>query len=247
MSDHPRYRDDIGAYLLGALSDPERQAFERHLTGCSECQEELERLRPAAEALPGSVVQLEPPPGLKTRLMAEVERDAAAVGAEPGRAGAAPAVGAEARRTGRVDAARRRSGLFRGLRVPRPAFVAAALLLGLAIGFGVAQLDRDDETRTVSVTVAKAMPEAGGTLEIADDRATLSLHDMPDLGGARVYQVWLQHGDRMVPARTFEVGQRGSRRVELPDVRDADGVYVTREARGGAQVPSEEPIVSVRL
>jgi anti-sigma-K factor RskA len=217
MSDHVRYRDDVGAYLLGALNEVERQAFERHLRGCGECQEELARLRPAAEALPGSVVQLEPPPGLKQRLMAEVKRD--------------------------VQPARARRPL---LRLPRLAFAAAALVLGLAIGFGVAQLGGED-TRTVTATVARAMPDAGGTLEIEGAGATLRLHDMPELRSTRVYQVWLQHGDRMVPAGTFEVGQSGAGRVELSDVRDADGVYVTREARGGAQVPSEDPIVSVPL
>ena len=219
MSEHDRHRDDVGAYLLGALNDLERQAFERHLRGCDECQDELERLRPAAEALPGSVVQLDPPQGLKKRLMAEVERDAGPQ---------------------RVPA---RRPLFR---LPRLAFAAAALVLGLAIGFGVAQLGGDD-TRTVTATVAKAMPGAGGTLEVEDGRGTLRLHDMPDLGRARVYQVWLQHGTRMVPARTFEVGSNGRGDVELSDVGDADGVYVTREARGGAQVPSEDPIVSVPL
>jgi len=91
------------------------------------------------------------------------------------------------------------------------------------------------------------MPDAGGTLEIDDGQATLRLHDMPDLGSTRVYQVWLQHGDRIVPARTFEVGSSGRGDVEVADVGDADGVYVTREARGGAQVPSEDPIVSVPL
>jgi hypothetical protein len=217
MNDHARYRDDVGAYLLGALNDLERQTFERHLTGCSECQEEVERLRPAAEALPGSVVQLEPPPGLKRRLMAEVEGDSN-VTALPAR-----------RRPMRLLA------------------VAAVLLVGLVVGFGVAQLGGDDDTRTVGVTVAKAMPRAGGTLEIADDRATLKLHNMPDLGRARVYQVWFQHGDRLVPTRTFEVGPNGRGDVGLPAVGDADGVYVTREARGGAQVPSEDPIVRVRL
>ena len=59
--------------------------------------------------------------------------------------------------------------------------------------------------------------------------------------------MWVQHGDRMVPARTFEVGADGRGTVALPDVDDADGVFVTREARGGAQVPSEDPIVSVPL
>jgi len=210
MSDHERHRDDVGAYLLGALNDLERQAFQRHLRGCADCQEELERLRPAADALPGSVEQLAPPPGLKRRLMAEVD---------PPRMSRRPT---------------------------RWVAVAAVLLLGLVVGFGISQLG-GDETRTLTATVAKAMPRAGGELQIRGDQATLRLHDMPDLGSARVYQVWLQHGDRMVPARTFEVGRNGVGDVALQDVRGADGVYVTREARGGAQVPSENPIVSVPL
>ena len=216
MNRHPSHHDDVGAYLLGALNDLERKAFERHLAGCAECQEEVERLRPAADALPASVKQLEPPPGLKARLMAEVERDT------------------------KVATLPRRALPTRLLAV------AAVLLLGLVAGFGIAQLGGED-TRTVTATVADAMPRAGGTLQVADDEATLRLHDMPELGGSRVYQVWFQHGDRMVPARTFEVGADGRGDVELPDVRDADGVHVTREARGGAQVPSEDPIVSVPL
>jgi anti-sigma-K factor RskA len=215
MSDHARHQDDVGAYLLGALNDLERQAFERHLRGCDECQEELARLRPAADALPGSVQQFEPPARLKASLMEVVEREA------------------------RVTQLPRR-------RFTRPLAVAAVLLLGLVVGFGVAQLG-GDESRTVAATVDEAMPRAGGTLDIDGGEATLQLHDMPELRGPRVYQVWLQHGDRMVPARTFEVGTSGTGRVQLRGVEDADGVYVTREARGGAQVPSEDPIVSVPL
>ena len=215
MSEHVRHQDDVGAYLLGALNDLERQAFERHLRGCAECQEELARLRPAADALPGSVQQFEPPARLKASLMEVVEREA------------------------RVTELPRR-------RFTRPLAVAAVLLLGLVVGFGVAQLG-GDETRTVAVTADKALPQAGGTLDIEDGTGTLQLHDMPELRGPRVYQVWLQHGDQLVPARTFEVGASGTGRVQLRGVDDADGVYVTREPRGGAQVPSEDPIVSVPL
>jgi anti-sigma-K factor RskA len=215
MSDHTRHQDDVGAYLLGAMHDLERQAFERHLRGCDECQQELARLRPAAEALPGSVQQFEPPPGLKASLMEVVEREA------------------------RVTELPRR-------RWTRPLAVAAVLLLGLVVGFGIAQLG-GDETRTVAATVDRALPQAGGALDIDGDEATLRLHDMPELRGPRVYQVWLQHGDQMVPARTFDVGASGTGRVQLRGVDDSDGVYVTREARGGAQVPSEDPIVSVPL
>lgn len=215
MTDHARHQDDVGAYLLGALNDLERQSFERHLRGCGECQEELARLRPAADALPASVQQFEPPARLKAALMEVVEREARA-----------------------TELPRRR--------FTRPLAVAAVLLLGLVVGFGVAQLG-GDETRTVAATVDKAMPQAGGTLDIEDGQATLELHDMPELRGPRVYQVWLQHGEQLVPARTFEVGAAGTGRVQLRGVEDADGVYVTREARGGAQVPSEDPIVSVPL
>lgn len=214
MTEHSRFHEDIGAYLLGALGESERRSFKRHAETCEECREELERLRPAAEALPGSVEQLAPPPALKARLMAEVEP--------------------------RPERTRPR------LRWPalRPALVAAAV--GILIVIGITQLS-DGDTRTVTATVDEAMPRAGGNLEIEDDHATLHLHDMPDLGERRVYQVWLQHDDRMVPARTFEIGASGRGAVELQDVGDSDGVYVTRESRGGAQVPSEEPIVSVPL
>lgn len=223
--DHARYQDDTGAYLLGALPDPERKAFERHLAGCEECQEEIARLTPAVELIPSSVEQLEPPQGLRTAIMAEVWRDAGSGAAER-----------------RPEPSR---GWFASRLRPLTA-VAAVVLLGLAVAVGVTQLG-DDPARTVAATVAEGMPEAGGTLSIEDGEGTLELHDMPDLGGTRVYQVWVQHEDRMVPAQTFEAGGDGTSVVELSDLGQADGVFVTREARGGAQVPSEEPIVSVPL
>ena len=74
--EHTSYQEEIGAYLLGALTDLERQAFEQHLEGCPECRAETERLRPAADALPRSVEQVEPPGSLKTSLMEIVEREA---------------------------------------------------------------------------------------------------------------------------------------------------------------------------
>ncbi|HZB06903.1 MAG TPA: anti-sigma factor [Thermoleophilaceae bacterium] len=209
-SDHARFAEDVGAYLLDALDGRERRAFERHLRSCDECRREVERLRPAADVLPGSVEQIEPPARLKAAVMAEIE---------PSRP-------------------RKRRPLL------RPVLVAAAV--GLLIGIGVSQLGGDDP-RTIAATVDEAVPRAGGSLRISDGSARLRLHDMPNLGTRRVYQVWLQHGDKMVPARTFEVGETGRGEVDLRDIADADGVYVTREARGGAQVPSEDPIVSVPL
>ena len=69
-TDHARFAEDVGAYLLDALDGRERRAFERHLRSCDECRREVERLRAAADVLPGSVEQIEPPARLKAALMA---------------------------------------------------------------------------------------------------------------------------------------------------------------------------------
>src|SRR5205807_2124715 len=70
--DHDRDMDEIGAYLLGALSADEVDVLERHLEICQECRRELARLRTAADALPRAVEPIEPPPALKRELMREI-------------------------------------------------------------------------------------------------------------------------------------------------------------------------------
>jgi anti-sigma factor RsiW len=233
--DHTEYREEIGAYLLGALTDLERQAFERHVAGCAESRDELGRLRPAADALPRSVEQVEPPPGLKTSLMEVVE--------------------SEARERSGAPAARQREP--RRIRLPslagfRPALVAAALALGVVAGIGVAQLGGGDDARTVAATVDEGrLPDASGSLRIqgdGEDGAILTVHGMPPAGGARVYQAWVQRDGTVVPQPTFEVGADGGGAVAVPDdLSGAEAVLVTREARGGARAPSERPLIRVPL
>jgi hypothetical protein len=232
--DHTSYQEELGAYMLGALTDLERQAFERHLAGCAECRGELERLRPAAEALPRSVEQVEPPPGLKASLMEVVEREARDRSGESVR---------------RRPPLRARLPSLSGL---RPALVAGALALGVVAGFGVAQLAGEDDSRTVVATVDESrLPQASGRLQISgdgEDGAILRVQGMPSPGGDRVYQAWVQRDGAVVPQPTFEVGQDGGGAVAVPDdLSDAQAVLVTREARGGARAPSEPPLLRVPL
>lgn len=46
-----RWREMLGAYLLGHLAPEERVALEAHLDGCAECRAELAELKPVATAL----------------------------------------------------------------------------------------------------------------------------------------------------------------------------------------------------
>ncbi len=232
--DHSGYRDDVGAYLLGALPDAERAAFEAHLEGCAECREEVERLRPAADLLPRSVEQVEPPPSLKRSLMEVVEREAGS------RAGAAPAE--------RASLGERLRGLLRPV---RPAFVAGALAIGLVVGFAIAQLG-GEETRTLTASVnERVLPDASGRLVVqgdGEDGGILRVQGMPSPGRGRVYQAWVQRDGMVEPEETFEVGADGGGAVAVPEnLSDAEAVLLTREPRGKATAPSEQPILTVRL
>ena len=51
---HEIQEENVGAYLLGALTEFEEQAFLRHLKECPVCSDEVARLRPAVDALPRS-------------------------------------------------------------------------------------------------------------------------------------------------------------------------------------------------
>jgi anti-sigma-K factor RskA len=232
--------DNAAPYLLGALTDLERQAFESHLGNCAHCREELERLRPAAEALPRSVTPVAPPPSLKASLMEVVEREAYE--------GPAPE-----RRRPLGERLRRLIPNLGGMR-PAAAWVSAAFLLavGIAGGFGVAEITGGTDTRTVQASVdASRAPEASASLRVYGDGengALLRAHGLPPLPRGRVYQAWVQRGREIVPESTFDVNRDGGAATAVvEDLRDADAVMVTSEPRGGSMAPSEKPLVQVKL
>ena len=232
VHDHDGHAENVGAYLLGALSDFEREAFERHLMGCERCRDEVERLRPAADVLPRSVVPVPPPPSLKASLMEVVEREAAERGGRRAPARALPS--------------------FR-IR-PALAWVTAAFVLavGIATGFGIAKLGSDEETRTLAARVDTARaPMASASLVVpsgGQDGGILRVRSLPDPGPGKTYQAWVQRGVRIRSAGTFEVGASGAGAAAVSgNLEGADAVMVTRERRGGARAPTERPLLSVRL
>lgn len=64
------------AYALGALDSDEAQAFEAHLTeGCEHCAAELRKFERVAAALGCEVPQVEPPPGVREKLLASIREN----------------------------------------------------------------------------------------------------------------------------------------------------------------------------
>ena len=242
---HNAQEENVGAYLLGALTEIEVHAFERHLTECPVCRDELERLRPAVDALPRSVPPVEPPARLKASLMEAVEADARSQ-AGPARA---------ARRRGLRDRLAA-AGAALGGRRPALAWVSVAfvLLAGALTGYAVTQIGSraDDRSKTLAAKVDKGrMPFANGSLVVPGEKdggAILRVHGMPSLDKDAVYQVWLKRGGETISQSLFNVGRDGDGAAAIAeDLRGAEAVLVTRERAGGARAPSEEPVLSVAL
>lgn len=228
-ADHERWSDSVAPYLLGALPGDELAAFEAHMAHCADCREELDALAPAVRALPNSVEPMAPPPALKARIMAEVEREAsllAAAGPEADRPAPEPEHG------------RRRLSL----RIPRlvPAAVAGVLLIvGIAIGVVTSQLGNEPE-RTVSAQVSGA-PGAAVSLELSGEEGRLMARGLPAPPRGRVYQVWLKR-DGHAPAPTaalFMPSRDGAATASVPgSMEGIDQVMVTDEPDGGSPQPT---------
>jgi anti-sigma factor RsiW len=222
--DHDRFQDDVCAYLLGALDDAERSRFEAHAAVCHVCQDEIDRLRVAADVLPHSVQQHDPPAALKQRLMEEVRSELPAAERAPARR-------------------RRQFGM------PRIAIAAtaAALGIGIVVGVLVSSGDNNGASRSFAASVdARRVGAAHATLIAAKDGgpAELRVTGMPQLPRGRVYEVWLKRGNRIEPGALFAVDRNGNGVGAVPGgIGGVSAVMVTRERAGGAQQPTEVPVV----
>ena len=151
---HERFRGDLAAYALGALEGREAAELERHLAECEPCRMQLRWLQPAVDLLPRSIEQLEPPAGLRERLMATVRAEAPD----------ASSAGIEA------AAPRPRRDWGALLWRPATALAAAALLVvGVAGGY---LLDQPDESTSVITRSTVARAPRGRSPERSSGRAT---------------------------------------------------------------------------
>ena len=221
--EHERLREDISAWVIGALEPKEAAALEEHMRTCEPCARHARWLQPATGALLESVEPMKPPPALRERVMSEVRADAAR--REP----------AESRSRGSV---------WDFLLRPATAVAVVAILVA-GIGGYVLAGDNSDKV--------SPPPEPGSliraTLEREGDTGTLELTGLRQLEGGHVYQAWVQHGDVMEDSSLFAARADGTATAAIPhdDLHGGDAVLVTIEPRGGSEQPTTEPLVSVDI
>lgn len=223
-----------GAYVLDAVPELERVAFERHLAECDACAQEVRELRQTAARL-GRSAATEPPPWLKSRVLARVSEVRQVPPDQLPGAGTTRA---------RAPWALRLTG------------AAAAVLLVVSVVFGVlyvrerqaAEEGRGIATALVGAGDAQVVRAAGGggsatvVASRSRGRAVLITKDMPAPAAGKVYQAWFLKGGQARSA-----GLMQGNRLDADGLGDADAIGITIENAGGARQPSMSPIVTVNL
>ncbi|WP_109506780.1 anti-sigma factor [Nocardioides speluncae] len=231
----------VGAYVVDALDDAERVAFEAHLATCSDCQAEIASLSDTASLLT-SLSATAPPSGLRDRVLADAARTRPLPPAVPRTPTAERDLAPNVRR------------------LPRPTrrltilAAAAAVLAAVGIGAGVTQPWDNEPDLSATERVLQAPDAKSVTVELdggakatvvrslKEDRAVIVTHDMPPAPVGRVYQLWLQDPDGpYVSAGLMPPGSDQTRLLE-GNASTAVGAGITIEPEGGSKEPTTNPI-----
>jgi anti-sigma-K factor RskA len=221
--DHNRWREDLAAFMLGALERDEAAEFERHLEGCERCREEMSWLEPAVQTLPEAVERQEPPRALRAALMAEVRDDVR-------------------KATARPTPARRRRRLLK----PAMGFAVIALLVAGVVGYEVGNGGSDGgggastlERQVGSLSVKMVQEGDSGTLQLS------GVHQLPP---DKVLEAWVERDGEVeaVPA-LFVPDRNGQAETRIADMNGVGTVMVTEEPQGGSEAPTGEPIMTMAI
>ncbi len=245
-----------GAYVMDAISPPDRARFERHLERCEECATEVDGLREATARL-AAATAASPPAGLKERVMAAAARTRQQPPAAPAAESPAAMVS---------DWLRGLSALTWPNRLALGGGALAAAMLALVVTFGVSngsmqqQLD-DDVASSQQVAAVLTARDAtmmtgqvlgGGTVSVvlsrSKDALVFTAKGLRPLPASRDYELWL-------------VGPSGFRPVEvLPQASDdmispviasglrhGDHLVLTVEPAGGSPHPDKPTMLNLIL
>ncbi|MFE2057426.1 anti-sigma factor domain-containing protein [Streptomyces sp. NPDC059446] len=239
--------ESSGAYVLHALPEEERRAFEAHLAECGECRREVAELRDTT-ALLGRMTAEHPPQSLRDQVLRKV----ADTPQEP--------------RPRTTSKAPGRRGAARSLRLALAASVAVALVcLGLA-GWQHREASDAEEhadraeasaahlTRVLTAPDARLdtgeLPDgaaASVTYSRVENSAALAVSGLPRLPSDRTYEAWFMEDGNPVPAGLLSADP-GSRLTWLDGtLDDASAVALTVEPAGGSRKPTTVPLGAVHL
>ena len=257
-----------GAYVLGALDAAEAGAVRAHLVGHQDAHPEIAELGSVIPALLEVVPIVEPPAGLKDRIMAAAAADLAArdgaSAATPTAAPAAPVAPTEpvapvAFPSAEERAERRAHTSTSGwlLRIAAVLVIAALgswnLLLQNQLTAAkvyeqnvAAVLDAAAEPGSLTAVLASEGTGSGLASLQEDGDLAIAMRDLAPTTGNSVYEAWVIGADGVpVPVGNFQVGDSGIGFLAVGGLPSAEGITLalTLEPGQGATTPTM-PIIS---
>lgn len=229
--------ESIPAYALDILGPAEAAAIAEHLNTCTRCQEELLAYRQVADDLALAMIEIEPPPQLKARIMGQARRTSPA-----------PSPGAQA---SWWETIKERLAF----RTPTWGMVSLALILVLGASnlFLWQRLNRIEQSApavlaSVPLSGSDLTPEAVGMLVISRDgeHGTLIVDGLPVLDPSQQYQLWLIKDGERTSGGVFSVDVEGygSLWIEAPrPLVSYQGVGITIEPAGGSPGPTGDRVL----
>ncbi len=238
-------REDLhvltGSYALDAISDTEREEFERHLQHCPACEAEVRGMRETAARL-ALACAVTPPARMEQQVLAATYRTRQL-----------PPLSADRPRRALPRRASSRSAFFRGTVTRRVAVLAAAASVAVAVALGITQLSAEhqlDQARATAIArvvtapdahVTTARTSAGGSVTVVTSaalrEAVVSASGMAPLPSGRVYQVWV-----MSPSGARSAGLMHGSSLLASAVRPGDRIGITVEPADGTARPTTTPV-----
>ena len=261
---HDEVSELAGLYVLDALEPAEREAVDAHLASCSLEHAEFAELGGVVPALATSVEPLAAPPQLKARVLAAVQREAAA--AAPGDVLVQPwmLVDPDPRAAPAAVTTGRRGWAPPAWSAWIPA-VAAVLILAVVGVWGFGAQSRADLAEQRAQVLAQAitafaapdsatavlagsgnLAEASGFAAFAADGTSyLVMVGLPSAPAGSDYQAWYIADGAPRSAGILTVGPDGyGIIVDRAPVAGTEVVAYTIEPRGGSTLPTTEPFAA---
>lgn len=225
--DHDKYRDDVAAYVLGALTEIETAAVDRHLQGCEACTGDLQTFRAVVETLSVAVPSQRAPKQLEQEVLQRIH---------------------ESEREEPLRPSRRK--LFSGLAQRRPALAGACILASVALvagGYGLGSSVSGESRQELRAAVDRVRaPGVTATLERTSDLGVLRTSNL-EPGNDAVYVVWVDRGAGPTFASSFNVGSGGTAEAGVSSLKGVKRMTVTREATPRVARPTPSPILTVQV
>lgn len=232
----------VGPYVVDALDDDERAAFEEHLDACGSCLEEVITLGEVTPLL-ASTVAAPVPAHLRASVLAEVDRTPQERPARPNQ----PTVSAPS------FTAAPRNRFVTGLL----AAAAAIMVVIGAIGFvSVRSADQRAEEAESALLIYEAPDRSTATFEgdLGSIQVTTSASvgatvitgtGVPELAEGRTYEAWFVDENGPIPAGTF-TADGGTIDHRIDGVAPAT-VAITEEPAGGSPQPTGPILASASI